>query len=182
MSKEDYLEKGNVYLFHQTPPKLALDLMQFIPLVKDDVVYEPFAGEDAFYNAFPHYVHKDWSEITRGRDYIDYKESYDWVITNPPFKLPNDQGVSKNAIFNLLLYFAERASKGIAFFVSTNGLNSLTPYRIAKMNALGFYIQSLTVCAVKEWRGRYYFIIWIKQPSSFFNCLLPTYSNKIELK
>ena len=166
---------GKLYLFHQTPFKLAQDLMPFVPLTVGDTCYEPFAGEGAFYNAFPTFVSKDWSEITRGRDYKDYKGTYDWVLTNPPFRMPNDKGVLKNAIFPMLLHFAERAKKGIAFLVSDYAFASLTPVRIAKMAKLGFYLQSLTICAVKNWRGRYFFILWTKEPSNFLTCLQGTY-------
>ena len=169
---------SNMYMFHQTPSKLAIDLMQFVPLTIDDRCYEPFAGENAFYDAFPTFVSKDWTEITRGRDYTDYTGEYDWVITNPPFRVPNGNGVMKNAIYPLLLYFAKTAKKGIAFLVSDYAFNSLTPVRIAKMATLGFYLQTLTTCAVKEWRGRYIFMIWTKTQSSFFTCLKETYSNK----
>jgi hypothetical protein len=166
---------GEMYLFHQTPPLLGKDLMQFVPLVAGDSCYEPFAGEGAFYNAFPSFVSSDWSEITRGRDYKDYKGSYSVVITNPPFRVPNEKGVLKNAIYPLLLYFAERATKCIAFLVSEYAFASLTPVRIAKMASFGFFLHSITTCAVKSWKGRYYFLIWMKEPSNFLTCLQGTY-------
>lgn len=169
-------ERGSpMYLFHQTPAQLALDLMQFIPLVAGDTCYEPFAGEDAFYNAFPPFVSKDWTEITRGRDYKNHKGSYSVVVTNPPFRMPNEKGVLKNAIFPLLLYFAERATKCIAFLISEYAFASLTPVRIAKMAKFGFFLKSITITAVKNWRGRYYFLVWTKEPCSFLTCLKGTY-------
>jgi len=189
MDKSGYELGSDMYMFHQTPAELAADLMQFVPLEASDRCYEPFAGEDAFFNAFPVSLRKDWSEITRGRCYKDYDKEYDWVITNPPFKIPFEikkkhgvfiqerQFLLKNAIFPLLLYFAARAKKGIAFLVSDYAFNSLTPVRIAKMKALGFYLQSLTTCAVKEWRGRYIFMVWTKTPTNFLTCLTKTYSN-----
>lgn len=178
MDKSGYELGSDMYMFHQTPAELAADLIQFVPLEASDRCYEPFAGENAFYNAFPIAEDKKgWSEITRGRCYKDYDKEYDWVITNPPFKIPNEKGILKNAIFPLLLYFAARAVKGIAFLVSDYAFNSLTPVRIAKMKALGFYLQSLTTCAVKEWRGRYYFMVWSKTPTNFLTCLTKTYSN-----
>jgi hypothetical protein len=166
---------SDMYYFHQTPALLAQDLMQFIPLIESDICYEPFAGENAFYNAFPSFVSKDWTEITRGRDYKDYKGSYSVVVTNPPFRMPNDKGVLKNAIFPLLLYFAERATKCIAFLVSDYGFNSLTPVRIEKLKAFGFYLHSITTCGIGKWRGRYYFLVFLKKPSNFLTCLKGTY-------
>jgi len=179
LSNNTGYERGSpMYLFHQTPALLAQDLMQFIPLSEGDVCYEPFAGEDAFYNAFPPFVSRTWTEITRGSDYKNHTAPYDWVITNPPFKVPNDKGILKNAIFPLLLHFATKATKGIAFLVSDYAFNSLTPVRIAKMAKFGFYLKSLTTCAVKNWRGRYFFMVWTREPNSFLTCLTGTYSNK----
>jgi len=169
-------EVGNyIYDFHQTPKQLAKDLIQFLPLVEGDKCYEPFTGENAFYDAFPSFVEKDWTEITLGRDYKNYLGDYDWVITNPPFKIPNEKGILKNGIYPLLLHFATKAKKGIAFLVSDYGFNSLTPVRIKKMETLGFYLKSLTTCAVKNWRGRYYFMVWTREPCSFLTCLQGTY-------
>ena len=176
-NKSGYELGSEMYMFHQTPAELAADLMRFVPLEASDRCYEPFAGEDAFFNAFPVSLRTGWSEITRGRCYKDYDKEFDWVITNPPFKIPNEKGVLKNAIFPLLLYFAARAKKGIAFLVSDYAFNSLTATRIAKMEAMGFYLQSLTTCAVKEWRGRYYLMVWTKTPTNFLTCLTKTYSN-----
>lgn len=186
MDKSGYELGSEMYMFHQTPAELAADLIQFVPLEASDRCYEPFAGENAFYNAFPYFSLrggslKDWSEITLGKCYKDYDKEYDWVITNPPFKIPNDKGILKNAIFPLLLYFAARAKKGIAFLVSDYAFNSLTPVRIAKMKSLGFYLQSLTICAIKEWRGRYYFMVWTKTPTNFLTCLNKTYSNSVAI-
>ena len=179
VSNTGYIFGDEMYYFHQTPALLAKDLMQFIPIVEGDVCYEPFAGENAFYNAFPSFATKVWTEITRGKDYKDFTGEYDWVITNPPFRVPNDKGVLKNAIFPLLLHFATKARKGIAFLVSDYGFNSLTAARIAKMATLGFYLKSLTTCASKEWRGRYYLMLWTKEPNTFLTCLTETYSNKL---
>jgi hypothetical protein len=27
----------------------------------------------------------DWCEITKGRDFYDYNEKVDWIVTNPPY-------------------------------------------------------------------------------------------------
>jgi hypothetical protein len=178
INNSGYEQGSPMYFFHQTPALLAQDLMKFVPLVEGDKCYEPFRGEGAFYDAFPFFVEKDWTEITQGRDYKNHVGEYDWVITNPPFKVPNDKGVLKNAIFPLLLHFATKATKGIAFLVSDYAFNSLTPVRIAKMASLGFFLKSLTITAVKEWRGRYFFMVWTREPNSFLTCLTGTYSNK----
>jgi hypothetical protein len=95
------MEKNDVYYFHQTPQALCEELIKHIDLSNGDKVFEPFRGEGAFYNSFPDFVEKDWTEITEGRDYKEYTGEIDWVITNPPFRL--DDGVKReNAFFRLL--------------------------------------------------------------------------------
>jgi hypothetical protein len=167
--------KDQTYYFHQTPFALAKDLMEFICYEDGDTLYEPFKGEGAFYNCFPVTTNNIWTEITEGKCYKEFTEEVDWVITNPPFKLPNEKGERKNVIYPLLLHFTSIAKKGIAFLVSDYGLNSLTTKRLNQMKEAGFYLQKLIVCGIKKWRGRYYFMIFTKKPSDFISGLLTTY-------
>lgn len=44
---------------------------------------EPFKGGGAFLDNLP--PGSDWCEITEGRDFFDYKQRVDWIVTNPPF-------------------------------------------------------------------------------------------------
>ena len=148
----------NIYLFHQTPVALAQTLLKRIPLEPNDILYEPFKGEGAFYDHFPEGHPKEWSEVEQGRDYRDHLGEYDWVITNPPFQM-KEGGKRVNSIWMLLDYFSERARKGIAFLCNDNLLSTLTPIRIKKLEHRGFAVESITVCNVKRWRGRYFFIV-----------------------
>lgn len=75
--------KDETYYFHQTPEELCKKLIQLTPFEPNDRVYEPFRGEGNFYNHLPEYVVKQWSEIEDGRDFKDFNEEYDWVISNP---------------------------------------------------------------------------------------------------
>ena len=152
------------YDLHQTPPDLARDLVALLPLVSTDVLYEPFKGEGAFYDAFPAENPKDWAEITQGREFRAYTPpTYDWVISNPPFRV-DDFGKKGNAIFPLIDYFTDRAKKGVAFLVSDLGLTTLTRIRRQHLRAKGWDITKIVMCEVKKWRGRYYFIVF--QPST----------------
>lgn len=146
------------YLFHQTPKKLAADLIGLLPIEPTDKLYEPFKGEGAFYDAFPATNPMDWSEITQGRDYKDYEGDYDWVITNPPFRLETgDKRV--NSFWFLLDYYTQRARKGIAFLANDRCFCTLTPRRLEVLRQRGFGITGITVCNIKKWRGRYFFIV-----------------------
>jgi hypothetical protein len=163
----------DAYHFHQTPADCARDLVATLPLEPTDVLYEPFKGEGAFYNAFPDSP-RLWSEITQGRDYKDMTDPYDWVITNPPFRLEGATG-RVNAFWELLNYFSDRARKGIAFLGNDNCFATLTPKRITQLQAKGWFIHSITVVSIKKWRGRYFWVVFRKQPSPFYNALTTNY-------
>jgi hypothetical protein len=158
------------YYFHQTPTACAKDLIPLIPLVAGDKVLEPFKGEGAFYDNFPDFVEKDWCEIQQGRDYKDYDKPYDWVVTNPPFKLNN-----KNVIWPLLDYYTQRATKGVAFFVSDYGFSTLTPIRQQVLKDRNWGLTGITMVNVKKWRGRYFLLVFEKDKPSVMNFLLGNY-------
>lgn len=169
--------KDKTYFFHQTPFALARELVKEVPLESGDVVYEPFRGEGAFYNNLPDNVKKCWAEIEEGIDYRDNQEPepFDWVITNPPFRLENDDGSRENAFYKIVNYFSDRVTKGMALLGNDYCLATLTPLRLKALNAKGIYIHNIIVCNVKAWRGRYFFIIFRKQPSSFYKFLIGNY-------
>jgi hypothetical protein len=164
----------DTYHFHQTPKELAKDLMQFVPLAAGDKVVEPFRGEGAFYDVFPATVEKNWAEIALGRDYTQLVSDYDWVITNPPFKL--DTGGKKvNAFWFLLDYYTLRAKKGIAFLANDSCFSTLTPKRQAVLKERGWKMTKVVVCSVKKWRGRYFFIVLQKEGVGLMEYLLTNY-------
>ena len=167
------MAEEDTYLFHQTPAELAKDLIGYLNISAEDVLYEPFRGEGAFYNHFPEENQKDWSEIKEGRDYNDHTGSYDWVITNPPFHL-HEEGKKVNSFWFFLDFFSLRARKGIAFLGNDFCLSALTPKRMAVISARGYNITKIVVCNVKKWRGRYFFIVLEKKPG-FFSYLQNNY-------
>ena len=50
-------------------------------------VLDPFKGQGAFYNSYPETVKKDWCEIDEGKDFFEYKEHVDWIVSNPPYSI-----------------------------------------------------------------------------------------------
>jgi len=158
------------YYFHQTPRKCAADLIALVPFVAGDRVLEPFKGEGAFYDQLPDIVQKDWCEITQGRDYKDYDKDYDWVITNPPFKMDG-----KSAIWTVIDYYTQRAKKGVAFFVNDYGFSTITPVRQAVLKGRGWGLTGITMVNVKKWRGRYFLLVFEKDKPSVMNYLSGSY-------
>ena len=167
--------KDEVYYFHQTPEALCKELIKEVQLEDGDKVLEPFKGEGAFYNNLPDNVNKDWCEIVEGKDFNDYTESIDWVVTNPPFRLESNKG-RVNSFFYLINYYAPRVNKGIAFLGNDSCFASLTPKRLRELNEkYNLYIHNIIVCNIKKWRGRYFFIIFKKGKSDFYKHLLGSY-------
>jgi hypothetical protein len=127
-------------------------------------VLEPFKGEGAFYNAFPETVVKEWAELEQGRDYRDVSGAYDWVITNPPYQL-EENAKRVNSFWFLIDYYTQRARKGVAFLANDRCFSTLTPIRMEVLKQRGWGVSGITVCNVKKWRGRYFFVIIEKKDS-----------------
>lgn len=161
--------KDETYYFHQTPPELCQKLIQKLPLVSGDQVLEPFRGEGSFYNSLPDCVEKYWCEIEEGRDYKDHIGEIDWIVSNPPFQLENKNGKRQNSFYQLLEYYASRVNKGVAFLGNDYCFSTLTPLRMKKLNELGLYLQGYTICNVKKWRGRYFFMIFTREKNDKIN-------------
>lgn len=64
-----------------TPDDIAKAICEtFQPLGK---VLEPCKGEGAFMQFLP--ANSDWCEIAEGRNFYDYNQKVDWIVTNPPY-------------------------------------------------------------------------------------------------
>jgi hypothetical protein len=138
-------------------------------------VLEPFKGEGSFFDNFPDFVKKEWCEIEEGVDYQTHTGSIDWVITNPPFQLENKKGKRINSFFPLLEHFALKVNKGIAFLGNDRCFSTLTPLRMKRLNDMGLYLQGYTICNIKKWRGRYFFMIFTKKINPDINFLITNY-------
>lgn len=92
-----------------TPPYLAEELVQwFIP--PNVSVLEPCKGNGAFINALKNCsgVTYDWCEIQEGKNFFNYTNKVDWIITNPPFSqfrsfLKHSMEIADNIVFLSLI-------------------------------------------------------------------------------
>lgn len=67
-----------------TPRDLALDIIQhYNPTGR---ILDPSSGDGAFLHQFPG-SNTDWCELEQGRDFFDYTDKCDWIITNPPWSM-----------------------------------------------------------------------------------------------
>lgn len=68
-----------------TPSKISKLIIDKFPL--SGKVLDAFKGKGSFYDNYPEGVEKDWCEIDEGRDFFEYNEHVDWIITNPPYSI-----------------------------------------------------------------------------------------------
>jgi len=169
--------KDEIYYFHQSPPELAKDIIDNISFYYDDVVLEPFAGENAFYDNIPYFdemtkyrceIEDDGGDF-RDFDYEGIKPTM--ILSNPPFRLDG-----KNAFFDILRFFSKiRSVKRIIFLCSDICYSSLTPMRMMKINEEGMFLQKITTCCVKKWKGRYRVLYFGRERSDAFDYYMDTY-------
>ena len=63
-----------------TPEWVVSDIVRF--LQPTGIVLEPFRGGGAFTRQFPEWL---WCEIDDGRDFFDWDQPVDWIVSNPPY-------------------------------------------------------------------------------------------------
>ena len=63
-----------------TPEWAARDMIEFFK--PTGRVLEPFKGGGVFTNLCPSW---DWCEIEEGKDFFEWKEPVDWIVSNPPY-------------------------------------------------------------------------------------------------
>jgi len=87
----------------QTPPDLAKKIVSyFSPRGK---ILEPCRGKGNFFRFLPC---AEWCEISKGRDFMQYNNHVNWIVTNPPWSkitdfLKHSLDVSDNVVFLLTL-------------------------------------------------------------------------------
>jgi len=149
--------KDETYYFHQTPPELCLQLIEYMDISFGDICYEPFRGEGAFYNALRKKSQRvDWSEIEDGRDYKDNDMIYDHIVTNPPFQ-------EKGSFWKILNRLTDQSQKSIGILGNQYCFTSLTPKRLKMIENKGFYLTKIVICNIKKWYGKYFYMIFTKE-------------------
>ena len=66
-------------------------------------ILEPCRGSGSFYENMPE--DKDWCEITEGKDFFEYDQKVDWIITNPPFSIFDDFLIKAFEVADNVVFF-----------------------------------------------------------------------------
>ena len=94
-----------------TPPKIAKRIIDSFDL--KGKVLDPFKGKGAFYDNFPETVEKDWCELDEGKDFFNYNDPVDWIVSNPPY-----------SIFNKVIEHSFELSDNIVYLIQINKITS----------------------------------------------------------
>lgn len=82
----DAIEEENPNDMVYTPDEIAKQIVSiFAPSGK---ILEPCKGKGAFMKYLPE--NTLWCEIKEGKDFFEFKEKVDWIITNPPYSTFNE--------------------------------------------------------------------------------------------
>jgi len=145
----------NYTMKEYTPENCVRDLLNLVPIEKGDICLDPSSGiNKVWFNNFPT-ENKIEVELDDGTDFLDFNQKVDWVLGNPPFTL----------FIKFLFHSSEIANKGFGFLINHSRLNQVTPKRLDDLKAKGFHLSRIQIFGVKMWFGRYYFLLFTKQPN-----------------
>lgn len=89
-----------------TPEHIAKEMIGFYDIEVGATVLDPCRGGGSFYDNYPEYCNKVSCEITEGRDFFNWEQKVDWIITNPPY-----------SIFGEFLAHSLRWSNNVCFLI-----------------------------------------------------------------
>jgi len=146
-----------------TPIELSKNCIETIEINENDFLLDPFFGDGSFFNNFPQKNNKDWCEIEKNKDFFNYNEKVDWIISNPPF----------SKLTNILIKCSEICNKGFGLIMLCT---ALTPKRINLLESKGFFIEKINLFTVKSWFGfPCFFVVFKKNGKSIFTIKSTSY-------
>jgi len=126
-----------------TPESLAVYHLKLIYYYHrpGDIVFDAFKGKGIYFNNFTdifgagHYV---WCEIDEGKDFFDFKDRVDIIVTNPPF--------SK---FDEIFAHAVTLHPRIISFIM--GVINLSPKRVSFLESYDYGLREVHFFRVQGW-------------------------------
>jgi hypothetical protein len=148
--------------FYYTNEQMVKDLLTITPI--NGSVLDAGSGKNkVWFNNLQ--GEKYECEIEDGCNFYKWNKEVDWVVGNPPFH----EG------WKFLDKASHIASKGIAFLGNINFWNCCLPNRFELLKKRGFYLNKIHIVQDKRWYGRYYYLIFTKEPADFISWNTKTY-------
>lgn len=149
--------------FYYTDEEMVKDLLSITPI--SGSVLDAGSGDRVWWKNLPENCSVGECEIERGCDFYKWDKKVDWVVGNPPF----------HESWKFFEKASTVANKGIAFLINNLAFNSWTPRRFELFKERGFYLQHIHIVSDKRWFGRYYYLIFTKEPNDFVGWELKSY-------
>lgn len=137
-----------------TPEYIAKEIIQrFKPKGK---ILDPCRGEGAFYNNLPE--PKDWCELTDGRDFYEYNEKVDWIISNPPYTkfsnwLLHSLKIAENIVYLLPVQKPFYAYSTLQELYAWGGIKEIWVIGTGRMLNFPFGVAVSAIYFKQGWRG-----------------------------
>ena len=131
-----------------TPVELAKKHIDYLDANDDDIWYDPFRNSGSYYNNFPT-DNKKWSEILDNKDFFEFDEPVNIIVSNPPYSFIDDI-LTKSVALNPRI---------ISYLI---GQGNLTARRIEYMNNNGYGLHKLRMLKVHKWYGMSYIVVFEK--------------------
>ena len=77
-----------------------------------------------------------------------------------------------------LMHSPNIARKGFAYLIGHSRVNQVTPNRLSKLVAEGFYLSGIQIVSIKAWFGRYYFLIFSRSKNEGIGYSTKNYSDE----
>jgi hypothetical protein len=121
-----------------TPPGVVDIQLSMIESEQDDVWFDPFKNDGAYYKKFPcDDDKKDFTEIIEGRDFFKYDKHVDIICSNPPYSLWK----------KIFLKVIELNPRIVSFVM---GQINLTRPRLVMMEKAGYFLTHIHHFDVKR--------------------------------
>ena len=149
----------DVFYTPQSLVNIHLDLVK--PYIEDgNKILDPFFGQGIYYNNYHLFFTKnntfDYTEIALGKDFFEYTNQVDVIVSNPPYSMI-DKVLEKSISLN---------PHTISYLI---GYGNLTTKRIEYMNKHGYFLVQFHLTKVWKWYGMSCILIFSKTAIS--NCI-----------
>lgn len=147
-----------------TPENIAQKIISLFDIKPTDKVLDAFAGKNmVFFDNYPE-CQKDWCEIELGKDFFDYNEHVDWIITNPPYSkytevMKHSYEIADNIVYLIPL---NKISSSWGRCVDLDNFGGIVKLWIMPANKCGFpFGFPACACHIKRnYKGDIKFELW----------------------
>lgn len=147
-----------------TPEYLVKKILKELPIKHQDSLYDAFAGGKVFYKNFPKGNKKYWTEIEEGKDFFDFKDKVDWIISNPPYSIyvnvmKHSFEIAKNIVYLIPLTKLTASFGRITDVDNFGGIRKLWIFPASKAN-FPFGFPACFVWMQKGYKGNIETELW----------------------